>query len=227
MASVREGRLSPLDSAESSSNRLWLRGRGCCLSPIERCRPHQGGRSAVAPSRSYPPRPSRTALRFSTPRRPHDLNAFGIVKKGCLMEAEPSPGTHVAPVASSVATRPPSVRRPRVHRSDLRPAVRTPPEGVPEARTWLAFLTTLHPAHIPQGVAGSPRQPPAMPATPDRKVPLSAVIPAYSRSGRNHHDRPVTPEVAGSSPVAPVENTLQIGCGSASEPSSIGGLVLS
>ena len=38
-----------------------------------------------------------------------------------------------------------------------------------------------------------------------------AVIPADPRSAQKCHDRPVTPEVAGSSPVAPVENVLQIG----------------
>ena len=43
------------------------------------------------------------------------------------------------------------------------------------------------------------------------KTLLTAEIPAYPRLSRKHHDRPVTPEVAGSSPVAPVENTLQIG----------------
>jgi hypothetical protein len=32
-----------------------------------------------------------------------------------------------------------------------------------------------------------------------------AEIPARSRSARNHQDRPVTPEVAGSSPVTPVQ----------------------
>ena len=37
-----------------------------------------------------------------------------------------------------------------------------------------------------------------------RKALLTEAIPAYSRSARKHHDRPVTPEVAGSSPVAPV-----------------------
>jgi hypothetical protein len=41
------------------------------------------------------------------------------------------------------------------------------------------------------------------------KDPPTAGIPAYSRSARNCHDRPVTPEVAGSSPVAPVKS-LQI-----------------
>jgi hypothetical protein len=38
-----------------------------------------------------------------------------------------------------------------------------------------------------------------------RKALLSAGIPAYSRPSRNNQDRPVTPEVAGSSPVAPVK----------------------
>jgi hypothetical protein len=45
-----------------------------------------------------------------------------------------------------------------------------------------------------------------------RKTLLAAGIPAYPRSARMRQDRPVTPEVAGSSPVAPVENILQIGC---------------
>jgi hypothetical protein len=39
---------------------------------------------------------------------------------------------------------------------------------------------------------------------------LSPVIPAYSGPARTYQDRPVTPEVAGSSPVAPVENILQM-----------------
>jgi hypothetical protein len=37
--------------------------------------------------------------------------------------------------------------------------------------------------------------------------PLSPAIPAYPRLTRNQHDRPVTPEVAGSSPVAPVSRS--------------------
>jgi hypothetical protein len=36
-------------------------------------------------------------------------------------------------------------------------------------------------------------------------------IPARLRRFGNRQDRPVTPEVAGSSPVAPVEKLLQIG----------------
>ena len=40
---------------------------------------------------------------------------------------------------------------------------------------------------------------------------LAPVIPAYSGRTRSRQDRPVTPEVAGSSLVAPIENILQIG----------------
>src|SRR5439155_19116268 len=43
-----------------------------------------------------------------------------------------------------------------------------------------------------------------------RKALLWPVIPAYPRSARKRHDRPVTPEVAGSSPVAPVKD-LRVG----------------
>ena len=39
-----------------------------------------------------------------------------------------------------------------------------------------------------------------------RKALLTAGIRADPRSARNDHDRPVTPEVAGSSPVAPVKS---------------------
>ena len=39
-----------------------------------------------------------------------------------------------------------------------------------------------------------------------RKALLTVAIPAYSRSARKHHDRPITPEVAGSSPVAPAKS---------------------
>jgi hypothetical protein len=39
---------------------------------------------------------------------------------------------------------------------------------------------------------------------------LSPGIPAYSRPSRNNQDRPVTPEVAGSSPVAPVSQNACI-----------------
>jgi hypothetical protein len=46
---------------------------------------------------------------------------------------------------------------------------------------------TAHPALIPQEAPGSSRTHPRIPAA------------------RNHQDRPVTPEVAGSSPVAPVK----------------------
>ena len=56
---------------------------------------------------------------------------------------------------------------------------------------------------VPAGTRESPQR-------RSRKALLTAGIPAYSHSARNYHDRPVTPELAGSSPVAPVENILQI-----------------
>ena len=65
--------------------------------------------------------------------------------------------------------------------------------------------TTPHPAHIRREVAGSSRRRPVVPASQVAKVLLMLEIPARSRSARNHQDRPVTPEVAGSSPVAPVK----------------------
>ena len=46
-----------------------------------------------------------------------------------------------------------------------------------------------------------PRRSPQITAT---EALLTVVIPAYPRPARNYQDRPVTPEVAGSSPVAPV-----------------------
>jgi hypothetical protein len=83
-----------------------------------------------------------------------------------------------------------------------------------------------HPVHIPprsqvrqrpiprRSGRRSPEAPARTRRSPQddrRKDLLTRGIPAYPRSGRKRHDRPVTPEVAGSSPVAPVENTLQIG----------------
>jgi hypothetical protein len=60
---------------------------------------------------------------------------------------------------------------------------------------------------IPRSSRTSPPEAPASPRpSPQRrglKDQLTAGIPAYSRSGRKRQDRPVTPEVAGSSPVAP------------------------
>jgi hypothetical protein len=96
--------------------------------------------------------------------------------------------------------RKPSRRRPRSTRGF----------GIPPTSGLFSNETTWHPAHIPQEVAGNPRPPPEIPATPRAKHLLSPVIPAYSRPARNRHDRPVTPEVAGSSPVAPAKY-LQIG----------------
>ena len=67
---------------------------------------------------------------------------------------------------------------------------------------------TAHPALIPQEAPGSSRTLPRIPAARGKGL-LTAGIPAYPRSARKRHDRPVTPEVAGSSPVAPVK-VLQI-----------------
>jgi hypothetical protein len=69
---------------------------------------------------------------------------------------------------------------------------------------------TTHPALIPHEAPGSSRRCPPIPATQWPKGLLTAEIPAYPRSTRKRHDRPVTPEVAGSSPVAPAK-VLQIG----------------
>ena len=49
-----------------------------------------------------------------------------------------------------------------------------------------------------------PRRSPQITAT---EALLTPVIPAYPRPARNYQDRPVTPEVAGSSPVAPVSQS--------------------
>jgi hypothetical protein len=53
----------------------------------------------------------------------------------------------------------------------------------------------------------APAQPRESPQPLRPKALLSAGIPAYPRSARKRHDRPVTPEVAGSSPVAPVSKS--------------------
>src|SRR5581483_4803946 len=53
---------------------------------------------------------------------------------------------------------------------------------------------------IPAGTRSSPQH-----GAP--KALLSPGIPAYRRSTRKRQDRPVTPEVAGSSPVAPAFDT--------------------
>ena len=78
-------------------------------------------------------------------------------------------------------------------------------DPTPNPRTFcsLANETTAYPALIPHEAAASSRRRPAIPHWQGRKVLLTAGIPADSRSARKRRDRPVTPEVAGSSPVAP------------------------
>jgi hypothetical protein len=56
----------------------------------------------------------------------------------------------------------------------------------------------------------APANPGQSPQRQGRKTLLTVGIPAYPRSARKRQDRPVTPEVAGSSPVAPVKD-LQLG----------------
>jgi hypothetical protein len=73
-----------------------------------------------------------------------------------------------------------------------------------------ASWATAHPALIPHETPGNSREPPRIPALKRLKALLAPGIPAYSRSCRKRHDRPVTPEVAGSSPVAPAsQNTCK------------------
>jgi hypothetical protein len=62
-----------------------------------------------------------------------------------------------------------------------------------------------------RGSRGSPPAPANPRITGLRKPCSRPQIPADPRSARKRHDRPVTPEVAGSSRVAPVENILQMG----------------
>jgi hypothetical protein len=59
------------------------------------------------------------------------------------------------------------------------------------------------------------------PQRKDRNPLFSPGIPAYSRPDRRYRDRPVTPEVAGSSPVAPVSRST---CKRASSVALIGGI---
>src|SRR5207253_298155 len=79
----------------------------------------------------------------------------------------------------------------------------TPRAAHVAAHAATRLLATPHPALIPHEVAGNPGRHPRVPARPSSKDLLAAGLPAYSRSARKRQDRPVTPEVAGSSPVAP------------------------
>jgi hypothetical protein len=62
---------------------------------------------------------------------------------------------------------------------------------------------------IPQDAAGSSRRRSAIPASYKTSC-LRGESPLIPGPTRKHQDRPVTPEVAGSSPVASVEHSLQI-----------------
>ena len=112
-----------------------------------------------------------------------------------------------------------ATRRPRPARQPFScfsvPTLRrlAPEANIPARPVAFAITTTLHPAHIPPEVAGSSRRYPSIPARWRTKDPLSPGIPAYPRSRRKRHDRPVTPEVAGRVPSLPslVDKSLQIG----------------
>ena len=73
-----------------------------------------------------------------------------------------------------------------------------------------ATRTTRDPALIPHEAVGSSRRHPAIAAQLEANRPALAGNPAYPCPARKRQGRSVTPEVAGSSPVAPVKY-LQIG----------------
>src|SRR6266496_4424132 len=101
-------------------------------------------------------------------------------------------GSRVSPSA-------PPAERAEVHRGD---------EPAPPASLSPGFAAQTTTASAREA-AGNSRQYPRIPATPGAEGPGQAGIPADPRSARKRQDRPVTPEVAGSSPVAPVKG-LQI-----------------
>jgi hypothetical protein len=90
----------------------------------------------------------------------------------------------------------PSRRQPSPPRSD--PACSLSRQRV------IPRLSRKRPPRAPADARGSPQD-------GAWKAPLTAGISACLRSAPNRQDPPVTPEVAGSSPVAPAQNILQIG----------------
>jgi hypothetical protein len=76
--------------------------------------------------------------------------------------------------------------------------------GISAYPALFSTQATTHPALIPHEAPGSCRWLPRIPATTARKALRTPAIPGCPRSARKRQDRPVTPEVAGSSPVAPV-----------------------
>jgi hypothetical protein len=63
---------------------------------------------------------------------------------------------------------------------------------------------TPHPADIPRESTKAPANARQSPQATLRKAVLLQGVPVHTRPARKHQDRSVTPEVAGSSPVAPV-----------------------
>jgi hypothetical protein len=110
----------------------------------------------------------------------------------------------------------------RLFRSNCRSASPRPRRCSPTGVRCSASGSRTHPERccmrqhaIPQRSRGRAPEVPARvresPQGSQGKHLLSPGIPAYRPSGPERRDRPVTPEVAGSSPVAPAENILQIG----------------
>jgi hypothetical protein len=102
-------------------------------------------------------------------------------------------------------------------------SIAPPGTRIPHTPRRFPAKTTLHPARIPREVAGSSRTRPAIPASHVAEILPRQEIPAYPRLDRKRHDRPVTPEVAGSSPVAPVKG-LQIGISCSQQARTTAGL---
>jgi hypothetical protein len=145
-------------------------------------------RTSISTSTASPPSPAKPANGSSPPAPPTELTSAEEAES--LVTAEPRCGTpplgeHARPDSGSPG------------RGEDR-------DGMPFP---LTIETTPHPALIPHEAAGSSRQYPRIPATAGRKILHLPEIPAYPRPGRKRQDRPVTPEVAGWSPVAPVSAT--------------------
>jgi hypothetical protein len=93
----------------------------------------------------------------------------------------------------------------------------TDPSASQTQRLRTAQLTArclLGQRSIPRSSCTSPPEVPACsresPQRQSQKALRTLGIPADARSARKRHDRPVTPEVAGSSPVAPAQKRVQI-----------------
>jgi hypothetical protein len=88
-------------------------------------------------------------------------------------------------------------------RVSFRPGHRRHRAWIPRVRNRDNVTSSAYPA-------GGSRKHPRTPVNPHNAGPeavLTGGVPAYPRSAQKRQDRPVTPEVAGSSPVAPVSRS--------------------